>query len=104
MLRAIDGKWLARDLVDGTVAGDDKALDLWAFEGDGAKGLLVLLDVMTEDVQEGFGLLGTEVDALEVVDANLVWGMLVDGAEDQEEVPDGEPYLHTVGVGVAIVR
>jgi hypothetical protein len=29
--------------------------------------------------------------------------VLLEGAEDQEEVPDGEPDLDAVGVGVAVV-
>ena len=35
-------------------------------EGEGAEGLLVLGEVVAEDVPEGLGLLGAEVDALEV--------------------------------------
>ena len=29
--------------------------------------------------------------------------LLIDGAEDQEEIPDGESYLYAIGVGVSIV-
>jgi hypothetical protein len=85
-------------LVDGT-AGVRELL-----EGDGAEGLLVLGEVVAEDVPEGLGLLGAEIDALEVGDAELLWGLLGHGAEDEEEVPDAHADLDTVGVSVAVVR
>ncbi len=85
-------------LVDGA-AGVGKLL-----EGDGAEGLLVLGEVVAEDVPEGLGLLGAEVDALEVVDVELLRGLLGHGAEDEEEVPDAHADLDAVGVAVAVVR
>ncbi len=94
-------------LVHRTVAGNDKALDAGAIEGNWAKTLLVLGDVVGEDVQQRLGLLRTEVNALKVVNAHLVGGLLggrIDSSEDQEEVPDREPNLHAVGVGIAIIR
>jgi len=91
------------DLVDWTVGGDDEVLDAGAFKRDGAEGLLVLRDVVLEDVGQGFSLLGAKIDALEVIEANLVGSVLVDGAEDEEEIPEGEAYLDAVGVGVAVL-
>jgi hypothetical protein len=73
------------------------------FEGEGAEGLLVLGEVVTEDVPQGFGLLGAEVDALEVVELNLFRGVLGHGTEDEEEVPDAHSDLDAVGVAVAVV-
>jgi hypothetical protein len=85
-------------LVDGT-AGVRELL-----ESDGAEGLLVLGEVVAEDVPEGLGLLGAEVDALEVGDAEFLRGLLGHGAEDEEEIPDAHADLNAVGVSVAVVR
>jgi hypothetical protein len=89
--------------VDWAITGDDETLHAGAFEGDGAEVLLVLRDVVTKDIQQSLGLLGAEIDALEVIDMDLVRSLLVEGAEDQEEIPDGETYLHAISIGVAVV-
>ena len=68
-----------------------------------AEGLLVLGEVVAEDVPEGLGLLRAEVDALEVLDVELVGRLLGHGAEDEEEVPDAHADLDAVGVAVAVV-
>jgi hypothetical protein len=82
----------------------DRAAGLWElFEGDGAEGLLVLGKIVAEDVPESLGLLRAEVDALEVLDGELVGCVLRHGAEDQEEVPYTHAHLDAVGVAVAIV-
>jgi hypothetical protein len=47
----VDGRELARGLVDGAVAGDNEVLDAGAFEGDGAEGLLVLRNIVIEYVR-----------------------------------------------------
>ena len=93
-------------LVDRAVAGDDEALGvgLGAVKRDGAEVALVLGDVLAEEVVQGLGLLGAEVDALEVFDLHLVGSLLFHGAEDHEEIPDGEANLHAVGVGFAVIR
>jgi len=88
--------------VDGAVAGYDKALHTGAFERDGAEVLLILGDVMAEHVEQCLGLLRAQVDALKVVDLDLFRGLLLQRTEDEKEVPDGEPDLYAVGVGVAI--
>jgi hypothetical protein len=82
----------------------DWAAGLWELlEGDGAEGLLVLGEIVAEYVPEGLGLLGAEVDALEVLDGELVRGVLRHGAEDQKEIPYAHTYLDAVGVAVAVV-
>jgi len=92
--------------MDRAVAGDDEALGvgLRAVECDGAEVALVLSDVVAEEVVQGLGLLGAEVDALEVFDLDLIRGLLLHRAKDHEEIPDGEANLHAVGVGFAVVR
>jgi hypothetical protein len=85
-------------LVDGTVRLGELLL-----EREGTEGLLVLGEIAAEDVPESFGLLGAEVDALEVLDGELVGVLLRHGAEDQEEVPDAHANLNAVGVAVAVV-
>jgi hypothetical protein len=87
------------DLVDGAAGGDE----LLGFEGDGAEGLLVLGEVVVEDVGEGFGLLGAEIDSLEVGEVDLFGGVLGHGSEDEEEVPYAHADLDAVGVAFAIV-
>jgi hypothetical protein len=72
-------------------------------EGDGSEGLLVLGDVVSEDVEERLGLLGAEIDALEVANVDLVGRVLRESAEDEEEVPDGHTDLHAVSVAIAVV-
>jgi hypothetical protein len=85
-------------LVDGALLGRGQRL-----EGKLAEGLLVLGEVVAEDIVESFGLLGAEVDALEVAKQYLLGSVLGHGAEDEEEVPDGHANLNTVGVAVAVV-
>ena len=90
--------WSGHALVDRAAGRRELRL-----EREGAEGLLVLGEVVAEDVQQRLGLLGTEVDALEVVDLDLVGRLLVHGAEDEEEVPDAHADLDAVGVAVAVV-
>ena len=85
-------------LVDGSVRLGELLL-----EGEGAEGLLVLGQIVAEDVPESFGLLGTEVDALEVADVQLLRVLLGHCAEDEEEVPDAHTDLDAVGVTVTII-
>ena len=73
-------------------------------EGDGAEGLFVLGEVVIEDVGEGLGLLGAEIDSLEVGEVDLFGSLLGHGSEDEEEVPDAHADLNAVGVAVAVVR
>jgi hypothetical protein len=72
------------------------------FEGQLAEGLFVLCQIVSEDVPEGFCLLGAEVDCLEVVEVDLGGRSLLHGAEDELEVPDGHANLDGVGVAFAV--
>ena len=85
-------------LMDGA-AGQRKLL----VESDGAEGLLVLGEVVGQHVYERLCLLRTEVDALEVFDAEFVGRVLAHGAEDEQKVPDGHAHLDTVCISVAII-
>ena len=73
-------------------------------EFDLAEGALITGDILLQQPEQGLGLLRAEVDALEVANLDLSFGLLLQGAENHEEVPDIHPHLHAVGVGFAIVR
>ncbi len=80
-----------------TGAGD------FGIELDFAKRGFVIRHVLVEDRRQRLGLLRTQVNALEVSHFNLIFGLLLHGAEHQKEVPDVDPDLYAVGVGFAIV-
>jgi hypothetical protein len=67
-----------------------------------AKCLLVLGEVLSENVPESLGLLRTEIDALVVLDAELIRALGVGLAEDEMKIPDADADLDAVGVGVAV--
>jgi hypothetical protein len=69
---------------------------------DVTEGLLVLCEVVSDYIPESLGLLWAEVDALEVLDVDLVRGLLGHRAEDEQEVPDAHADLNAVGVAVAV--
>src|SRR5262245_37945265 len=73
-------------------------------ELDLAKGALVLGDVLLQDVEQGLGLLGAQVDALKSLDIDGVRAVLVDEAEFQVEVPEVDAHLNAVGVALAELR
>lgn len=85
--------------VYGTGSGQSARVEL-----DLAEGALVIGDVLVQDRGERFGLLRTEINPLKIPDFNLIFRLLLHGAEHQEEVPYIDPHLHTVGVGFAIIR
>lgn len=85
--------------------GDDEALG-GCIQRDWAKGLFVLREIVCKHVLQRLGLLRAQVNALEVRNLDLVGRGLrvsVDGSEDKKEIPDGEPDLHRVGIGIAVV-
>ena len=69
---------------------------------DVSESLLVLGEVVADHIPQSLRLLGTEVDALKVLDGDFVRALLGHSAEDQKEVPDAHADLDTVGVAVAI--
>jgi hypothetical protein len=91
--------------MDRAVGGDVVALHLGlrAIQRDRPEGLLVLGDVVSEDVEQGFGLLRTEIDSLKVFHLDLIRRRTAKSAEYEHEVPHRETNLNAVGVGVAVV-
>lgn len=75
----------------------------FGLEVDFAEGGFVLANIILEDIQQGFGLLGAEVDALEILDIDLIGSALGSDAEHQKEVPKVGADLHAIRVTFAIV-
>src|SRR5512145_566823 len=63
-------------------------------QADFAEGRFVLVDVLLQHVEQGLGLLGAEVDALEVADGDRVGLRGLQRAEQEEEVPQADAELH----------
>ena len=77
---------------------------LFGLQANFAERGFVLGDVLVQNVGQGLGLLGTEEDALVVLDVDRVWRSLVDGSEGEEKVPEANADLNAVGVGFTIFR
>jgi hypothetical protein len=73
------------------------------FELDLAERGFVLVNVLREDVEQCLGLLGAEVNPLEILNVDVVGSGLVDQAEEQEEVPEIYADLDAIGIGLAVV-
>lgn len=69
-----------------------------------AERVFILTHILLQDGEESLCLLGTDVNALEVYDLDLSFALLLQSAEYQEEVPDIDPDLHTVGIVLAVGR
>ena len=67
-----------------------------------AKGLLILVQILSKHIPQGLGLLRAEVDALVVEDLELFGALRVGLAKDEVEIPYADANLHAVGVGVAV--
>ena len=74
------------------------------FQGKLAEGFLVLVQVVLENLEQRFGLLRTEIDALEIIELHLIRCLLTHRAKHEEEVPHAHPDLDAVGIVVAIIR
>lgn len=68
-----------------------------------AERALVARDILLQQPEQSLGLLRAEVDTLKVANLHLGFGLLLQGAEDHEEVPDIDSHLHAVGVGFAVI-
>jgi len=73
-------------------------------ELDLAKRVFVSRDIVLQNGQQGFGLLGAQIDTLKILDFDLGFALLMQSAKNQEKVPDIYPHLHTVGIVLAIIR
>jgi hypothetical protein len=72
-------------------------------EFDLAECAFVAPDVLLKDAEESLRLLRAQVDALEVLDFNLGLALLQQSSEDEEKIPHIHPYLHAIGIVLAIV-
>src|SRR5580704_13990498 len=68
-----------------------------------AEGRFVLRDILMQNVEQSFGLLRAQIDALKVLNVYGVGSGLADGAEHEEEIPKVDSDLHAVGVTIAII-
>src|SRR6516164_5871493 len=68
-----------------------------------AKGSLVIDQILLQDGIQRLGLLRAEVDALEVANLDFRFVLLLQRAKHQKEIPDVDPYLHAVGVVLAVI-
>ena len=72
-------------------------------EFDFAEGAFVARYILLEKSKERFRLLRADINALKITNLYLSFALLLQGAEDHEEIPDIHPHLHAVGIIFAIV-
>ena len=72
-------------------------------EFDFAEGGFVAVDVLLQQSEQRLGLLRTQVDALKITDLDLSFTLLLNGAKDEEKVPDIHSHLHAVGIGFPVI-
>src|SRR6476660_10002093 len=70
---------------------------------DFAKGAFVSGYILLQDGRQGFRLLRAEIDPLKVIDLHLGFALLLQGTEDQKEIPDIDSHLHAVGIVLSIL-
>lgn len=68
------------------------------FNGDLAKGLLVVGKVLPEHIPERFGLLWADINALRDLEVYPVRGLLRGYAKGKIKVPDADADLYAVGI------
>ena len=81
----------------------DRAPGRACVQFDFPEGVFVARNILLQDCHQGLGLLRTEVDSLKIADLDLAFVLLVQGSENEEEIPDIYPHLHAVGIVLAIV-
>src|ERR1700722_13467906 len=69
-----------------------------------AKSTFVTGHILLQKSEKRLGLLRTEVNALEVTNLYLSFGLLLQGSEDHEKILDIHSHLHAVGISFAVVR
>ena len=72
-------------------------------EFDLSKRAFVVRHVLMQDRRQRLRLLGTQINALKIAHLNLIFRLLLHGPEYQEKIPDIDPHLHTVGIGLAVI-
>src|SRR5256885_3168782 len=73
------------------------------FELDLAECVFVLRYVLLQYVEQRLGLLGAYIDALKILDGDLVGSGLIDDAEEQKEIPQVDTDLHAVRVVFPVI-
>lgn len=73
-------------------------------EFDLAEGRLVPRNVLLKQSEQGFCLLRAEIDSLEIANLDLSFGLLLQGAEGEEKIPNVHAHLHAICVILAIAR
>src|SRR5205807_7545483 len=63
---------------------------------------LVPTHILLQQSQQRFRLLWAQIDALEILDLDLSFGLLLQRAENQKEIPDVDPHLHAIGIVLAV--
>ncbi len=61
-------------------------------------------DVLLQQSEQRFCLLGAEIDSLEISNLHLRFGLLLQGAEGEKEIPDVHAHLDAIRVILAIAR
>src|SRR5260221_14119295 len=69
---------------------------------DLAKGAFVVGHVLVQNGRQRLGLLWTEANPLKISHLYLIVGLLLHGCEDQKKIPNVDPHLHAVVIGLAI--
>jgi len=68
-----------------------------------AKCALVTRQILLQNRRQRLSLLRTQINPLKIPQLNFVLALLLQRAEDKEEVPDVDAHLHAVRVGLAII-
>lgn len=69
---------------------------------DFAEGTLISRYILLQQSKQSFCLLRAEIDALEISDLDLRFGLLLQGAKCEEEIPDINAHLDAVGIVLAV--
>src|SRR5256885_16321627 len=81
---------------------DWSARDHTRVELDLAKCVLVADDVLLQDRKQRLSLLRTQIDTLKISHLDLGFGLLLQRAEDEKEIPHIHPHLHAVGIALPV--
>lgn len=66
--------------------------------------VFVAHDIVLKDGEQRLGLLGAQINPLEILHLNLGFALLLERAKDEEKIPNIYADLNTVGIGLPVVR